>query len=54
MGLRLDPVLAHRAERNAAQAFGEFLAGAAPSLMQMDSWNELSNPRDLTKIFGTP
>jgi type VI secretion system protein ImpC len=22
--------------------------------MQMDSWSELSNPRDLTKIFGTP
>ena len=22
--------------------------------MQMDSWNELSNPRDLTKIFQTP
>jgi len=22
--------------------------------MQMDSWQELANPRDLTKIFGTP
>src|SRR5690606_15244756 len=28
--------------------------GAAPSLMKMDSWQELSNPRDLTKIFSTP
>jgi type VI secretion system protein ImpC len=30
-----------------------FLTGAAPSLMGMDSWQELSNPRDLTKIFQT-
>jgi type VI secretion system protein ImpC len=31
-----------------------FIAGADPSLMQMDSWQELANPRDLTKIFQTP
>jgi type VI secretion system protein ImpC len=31
-----------------------FIAAAAPSLMQMDSWQELSNPRDLAKIFSTP
>ena len=31
-----------------------FLAAAAPEVMQMDSWQELSNPRDLTKIFQTP
>lgn len=31
-----------------------FIAAAAPSVMQMDTWQELSNPRDLTKIFGTP
>ena len=29
------------------------ITGASPALMQMDSWQELSNPRDLTKIFGT-
>ena len=34
-----------------AAAHCPFIAGAAPSLMQMDSWQELSNPRDLTKIF---
>ena len=28
-----------------------FIAGAAPSVLAMDSWQELSNPRDLTKIF---
>jgi type VI secretion system protein ImpC len=31
-----------------------FLAAAAPTVMQMDSWQELSNPRDLAKIFTTP
>jgi len=31
-----------------------FIAGANPTVMQMDSWQELSNPRDLTKIFQTP
>jgi type VI secretion system protein ImpC len=30
------------------------ITGAAPSVMQMESWQELSNPRDLTKIFSTP
>ena len=38
----------------AAAAHAPFLAAANPTVMQMDSWNELSNPRDLTKIFGTP
>jgi type VI secretion system protein ImpC len=37
-----------------AAAHAPFLAAGAPSLMQMDSWQELSNPRDLTKIFQTP
>jgi len=38
----------------AASAHAPFLAAAAPSVLQMDSWNELANPRDLTKIFQTP
>ena len=37
----------------AAAAHAPFIGGAAPSLMNMDSWQELSNPRDLTKIFQT-
>jgi type VI secretion system protein ImpC len=37
-----------------AAAHAPFLAAAAPSLLNMDSWQELSNPRDLAKIFGTP
>jgi type VI secretion system protein ImpC len=28
-----------------------FIAAAAPAVMQMESWQELANPRDLTKIF---
>ncbi len=31
-----------------------FISGVAPTVMQMDSWSELANPRDLTKIFQTP
>jgi type VI secretion system protein ImpC len=38
--------------KNAAAAHCPFIAGAAPSVMQMESWQELANPRDLTKIFG--
>lgn len=28
-----------------------FITGTSPNLMQMDSWEELSNPRDISKIF---
>jgi type VI secretion system protein ImpC len=38
----------------AASAHAPFISAAAPSLMQMQSWQELANPRDLTKIFQTP
>ena len=38
----------------AAAAHCPFLTGAAPSVMQMESWRELANPRDLTRIFQTP
>jgi type VI secretion system protein ImpC len=37
-----------------AAAHTPFVAGASPTVMQMNSWQELSNPRDLTKIFTTP
>lgn len=37
----------------AAAAHAPFLSAAAPSLMGFDSWQELSNPRDVTKIFTT-
>ncbi|WUR11063.1 type VI secretion system contractile sheath large subunit [[Empedobacter] haloabium] len=38
----------------AAAAHAPFISAAAPAVMLMDSWNELANPRDLTKIFQTP
>ncbi len=31
-----------------------FIAGADPNVMGMETWQDLMNPRDLTKIFGTP
>ena len=38
----------------AAAIHAPFISGTASSLFQMESWSELSNPRDLTKIFTTP
>jgi type VI secretion system protein ImpC len=38
----------------AAAAHAPFFASAAPSLFGFKSWSELSNPRDLAKIFTTP
>jgi type VI secretion system protein ImpC len=38
----------------AAAAHAPFFAGAEPALLGMDSWTELSNPRDIGKIFDTP
>jgi type VI secretion system protein ImpC len=38
----------------AAAAHAPFIAAAAPEVMGMGSWQELANPRDLTKIFQTP
>ena len=38
----------------AAAGHAPFLAAAAPTVFQMESWQELSNPRDLTKIFQVP
>ncbi|MBN3761806.1 type VI secretion system contractile sheath large subunit [Burkholderia sp. Ac-20365] len=37
-----------------AAAHAPFISAADPSVMLMDSWQELANPRDLTKIFQTP
>ena len=38
----------------ASAAHAPFLAGASPNTMNLDSWQELGDPRDLTKIFQTP
>lgn len=38
----------------AAAAHAPFIAASAPSVLGMQSWQELGNPRDLAKIFSTP
>jgi type VI secretion system protein ImpC len=37
-----------------AASHSPFITAAAPSLLNLETWQELSNPRDLAKIFGTP
>ncbi len=37
----------------AAAAHAPFISAADPGLMNMDTWQELGNPRDLTKILQT-
>jgi type VI secretion system protein ImpC len=37
-----------------AACHAPILTGTAPSLFQMESWQELANPRDVAKIFTTP
>ena len=49
-----DVELLGEVSKVAAAAHTPFIAAASPNLMQMGSWQELANPRDLTKIFTTP
>jgi len=49
-----DVQLLGQLAQTAAAAHAPFIAGASPTLMGMDSWQELANPRDLAKIFGAP
>jgi type VI secretion system protein ImpC len=41
-------------EKVCAAAHTPFIAAAAPTLLNMESWQELMEPRDLTKIVSTP
>src|SRR5687767_2882090 len=50
----MDTELLGEMAQVAASAHAPFIAGASPTIMQMSSWQELANPRDLTKIFTTP
>jgi type VI secretion system protein ImpC len=52
--LPADVQLLRDLSKIAGAAHAPFLAAAAPTLMGMDSWTELSNPRDLGKVFDTP
>ncbi|MDR3338047.1 MAG: type VI secretion system contractile sheath large subunit [Treponema sp.] len=38
----------------ASAAHMPFIAAADPTIMNLDSWQELANPRDVAKIFSTP
>lgn len=49
-----DVQLLSQMSQVAAASHAPFIAGAGPTLMGMDSWQELANPRDLAKIFGAP
>jgi len=49
-----DVELLGQVSQIAAAAHAPFIAGAGPSLMGMDSWQQLANPRDLAKIFSAP
>ena len=46
-------MLANLAKVSAA-CHAPFIAAASPKMLQMDTWSELTNPRDLTKIMSTP
>jgi type VI secretion system protein ImpC len=49
-----DVQLLRDVSKVAAAAHAPFFAAAESSLLGMDSWNELTNPRDIGKIFDTP
>ncbi|MFP3089613.1 type VI secretion system contractile sheath large subunit [Treponema sp. TIM-1] len=38
----------------AAAAHMPFISAADPTIMNLDSWQDLANPRDIAKIFSTP
>jgi type VI secretion system protein ImpC len=40
--------------KTASAAHCPAITGVSPNVMNMDSWQELADPRDLTKIFTTP
>lgn len=52
--LPTDVQLMRDLSKIASSAHAPLFAGADPVLMGMDSWTELMNPRDLSKLFDTP
>ena len=49
-----DVALLSDIARVAAAAHAPFISAAGPNLLQMDSWAEIANPRDVTRLFTTP
>jgi type VI secretion system protein ImpC len=50
----VDVELLGELSKTCAAMHAPLITAASPSLFLMDSWQELSNPRDLTTIFSTP
>jgi type VI secretion system protein ImpC len=50
----MDVELLGEMAKIAAAAHAPFIAASSPTVFQMESWQELANPRDLTKIFSVP
>ncbi len=48
-----DIELLKRVSQVAAAAHAPFVSAASPKLMNLDSWEDLSKPRDLAKIFDS-
>ena len=52
--LPTDVQLLRDLSKIAAASHAPFIAAADSTLMGMDSWTELMNPRDVSKLFATP
>jgi type VI secretion system protein ImpC len=52
--LPADVQLMRDLARISSAAHAPLFAAAEPTLLGMDSWTELMNPRDLSKVFDTP
>jgi type VI secretion system protein ImpC len=52
--LPTDVQLLRDLSRIAGAAHAPFISGADSTLMGMDAWTELMNPRDISKLFDTP
>jgi type VI secretion system protein ImpC len=50
----MDVELLGEMAKVAAASHAPFLAAASSTVFQMETWQELANPRDLTKIFSVP
>src|SRR5512140_1280915 len=50
----MDVELLGEMAKIAAAAHAPFISAASPTAFGMESWQDLANPRDLTKIFSVP
>jgi len=50
----MDVQLLRDVSKIAGACHAPFFTGTDPALMGMDTWDEINNPRDLSKVFDTP